>query len=364
MGSHPSPTLELPKAGERRERATENAQFQIDTGNGPVTYYSTSNTVADAIQGVTLTLLKDGGPADTVTVGGDTASTVARMREFVTQFNSTLEFINTKTDFSATGPNATLAGDSGITPIASSLRQMLTGPIDGVATGKRTIADLGLSFGAVGSKVGTANTLTLDDTKFRAVLDADPAGVANVFSAFRATLTLDPGGTGGVASVSGDPTGVKRPGSYTFTTAVNPDQTANITVVFKPRDGGPLITTMLSNVTAGSTNASVIPGSLITFRGAFTDGTDTLTVATPTRGLAAKLDQYLDPLTRATGTLDQRQDVANKDVKDLKARVDRMNGRMNAERDRLQSKFATLETTLQRLQSQRAAVSALASLNI
>lgn len=339
-------------------------KFQLDTGNGPVTYYSTSNTIADAVQGVTLTLLKDGGPADTVTVGGDTASTVARMLEFVTQFNSTVDFINTKTAFNSTGPNGTLAGDSGITRIASSLRQMLTGPIDGVTTGKRTIADLGLSFGAVGSKVGTANTLTLDDTKFRAALDADPAGVANVFSAFRATVALDPGGTGGVASVSGDPASVKRPGTYTFTTAVNPDQTANITIVFTPRDGGPPVTTALSNVAAGSGDASVIPGSLISFKGVFTDGTDTLTVATPTRGLAAKLDQYLDPLTRPTGTLDQRQDVANKEVKDLKARVDRMNARMTTERDRLQSKFATLETTLQRLQSQRAAVNALASLNV
>ncbi|MCL6441600.1 MAG: flagellar filament capping protein FliD, partial [Thermoleophilum sp.] len=143
-----------------------------------------------------------------------------------------------------------LAGDSGIQSIASSLRQMIVGKIDGVTSGKTTLGEMGISFGAVGAKAGTANTLTLDETKFRAALENDPAGVANVLSAFRATATLEPGGTGGIASLSGDPTAFRKPGKYTIETTVNGDGTANITATFKPSDGGASTTTTLANVVA------------------------------------------------------------------------------------------------------------------
>jgi flagellar hook-associated protein 2 len=340
----------------------KNAQFQIDTGNGNVTYYSTNNTVADTLPGVTITLLKESATADTVSVSQDTGAAVGRMREFVTQFNSTVDFINQKTDFNTTsGTNGPLAGDAGIQGIASSLRQMITAAIDGVSSGKKTLGELGVSFGPVGSKAGTANTLTLDEAKFRSALENDPAGVANVLSAFRATATLNGGGTGGVQGLSGDPTALRRPGKYTITTAVNGDGTANITATFKPTDGSASSTTTLSNVTAGSTTTGLIGGVTVTLKGTFTAGTDTVTIATPTRGISAKLEQYLDPLTRGDGTLQARQESENKEIGDLKKRVDLMNERLDNQRQFLQQKFARMEQAMARAQSQRSALSSLAA---
>lgn len=340
----------------------KNAQFQIDTGSGNVTYYSTTNTVADALPGITLTLLKEGTVADTVAVTQDINAAVSRMKEFVTQFNSTLDFINQKTDFNNLAKtNGPLAGDSGIQSIASSLRQMIVGKIDGVTSGKTTLGEMGISFGAVGAKAGTANTLTLDETKFRAALENDPAGVANVLSAFRATATLEPGGTGGIASLSGDPTAFRKPGKYTIETTVNGDGTANITATFKPSDGGASTTTTLANVVAGSSTTSLIAGVTVTFDGAFTAGTDTVTIATPVRGIAAKLEQYLDPLSRADGTLQKRQDSENSAIEQMKKRVDRMNERLENQRQLLQEKFARMEQAMARAQAQRSSIAALAA---
>lgn len=340
----------------------KNAQFQIDSGSGNVTYYSTTNTVADALPGVTISLLKEGTIADTVAVTQDIGGAVSRMKEFVTQFNSTLDFINTKTEFNSvaktTGP---LAGDAGIQTIATNLRQMITSKIDGVTGGKTTLGELGVSFGAVGSKAGTANTLTLDETKFRAAMENDPAGVANVLSAFRATATLESGGTGGLAGLSGDPTAFRKPGKYTIDTAVNGDGTANITATFKPTDGSAATTTTLVNVAAGSSTTSLIAGVTVTFDGAFTAGTDTVTIATPKRGIATKLEQYLDPLSRADGTLQKRQDSENSAITAMKKRVDRMNERLASQKQLLQQKFARMEQAMARAQEQRSSISALAA---
>jgi flagellar hook-associated protein 2 len=337
-----------------------NAEFQVDTGSGWVTHYSTTNTATGAVPGVTLTLQRETAAADSVTVGQDTNTIVGRMKEFVTQVNSTLDFINTQTKFNKELSNGPLAGDSGIQGIASSLRRLITGRIDGVGGGKTSLGDIGISYGAVGSKAGTTNTLTLDEAKFKAALETDPAGVANVLSAFRATAALNAGGTGGVQSLTGDPSTLRRPGTYTLTTEVNGDGTAKVTAMFKPADGGASITSSIDNVAAGSSDTGLIPGVTLTFKGAFTAGTDTIAVATPTRGIAAKLEQFLEPLTRGGGALDQRQDTAQSDIKSMKDRIDRMNTRLDRERELLQSKFARMEVALTRAQEQRSSLNALA----
>jgi len=338
-----------------------NAQVEIDTGNGPVTYYSTSNTLTNAVPGVTLNLLATGTSADTVTVGQDVDGAVSKMKNLVAQVNSALDFIRTQTAIDTkTNINGPLAGDSTISQIGDAVRSLLMAPIDGVTTGKTSLADLGLSFGAVGSSPGSTNTLTLDEAKFRAALQSDPAGVANVLSAFGASASLNAGGTGGVQSVAGAPTKLRVPGTYQITTSVNGDGTANITAVFTPSDGGPSQTTTANNVAAGSTNTSLIAGVTLTFKGAFTAGTDTITIGTPTRGIASKLEQYLDPLTRAGGALAQRQETMADGIQDMNDQIQRMNDRLAQQQQQLQDKFAQMEIALARLQDQRSSLTALA----
>jgi flagellar hook-associated protein 2 len=338
-----------------------NAQVQIDTGSGNVTYYSTTNTVADAVPGVTLTLLRESTAADTVTVSQDVSGAVSRMKEMVSGLNSAIDFIKQQTAFAETG-NGPLAGDSGISRIAGQLRTLITAKIDGVTSGKTSLAELGVSYGAFGASVGTTNTLTLDEAKFKAAVESDPAGVANVLSAFRATAALNGGGSGGVQGISGDPTGHRMPGTYKITTEVNGDGTGKITATFKPLGGGATSTTTLDNVAPGSTTTGLIAGTTVTFKGAFTAGEDTVTIGTPTRGIAAKLEQFLDPLVRVDGTLDKRQDTADETIKQMKAKIDRMNDRLDRERDRLAQQFARMEVALARLNDQRSSINALSAM--
>lgn len=337
----------------------KNAQFQVDTGSGPVTMYSTTNSVSNAVPGVSLSLLKEGAVADTVTVGQDAEGATARVRDVVAQFNSAFDFIKTTTKSGKDSTaNGILTGDFSIAQIADSLRRLVAEPVDGITTGKTTLAEIGISFGAVGSAAGTTNLLQLDETKFKNALANDPAGVAQVLSAFKATAALDAGGTGGIDSISGDPTGIRRPGKYTVTTVLS-GANADVTVTFKPDDGGQEVTTTAYGVTAGSSNTTLIPGTTLTFKGALTAGADTITVANPTRGVVAKLEQYLDPLSRGGGVLASRQTRESAAIERMNDQIDQMNDRLAQRQIVLQNKFARMESSLARLQSQRSALSAL-----
>lgn len=349
----------------------KNAKYEIDTGAGPVTRYSTTNTIADALPGVTLTLLKQGMSADTVTISQDIDGAVSHMRDLVSQVNSTLSFIDDKTKFdpnvakatadsSTPVTNGTLAGDYTINQINDAIKQLLTSPIDGVTDGKKTLADLGLSFGNVGSKPGTTTTLVLDEAKFRAALQADPAGVSNVLAAFRSTATLNGGGTGALQGLSGAPSALRKPGTYSITTTLNDDGTAKITATFTPTDGGTGTTATVNSAVAGATLTNLIPGVAVTLKGALTAGTDTVTIGTPTRGIAAKLEQYLDPLTRTGGILAQRQDAATADITDMNNQIQRLNDNLNQQQQMLQDKFGRMEVALSKLQEQRSALASLA----
>ncbi|HEY8491235.1 MAG TPA: flagellar filament capping protein FliD [Dehalococcoidia bacterium] len=166
----------------------QNAEFTVDGGAGPVTYYSSSNTVTDAVPGVTLKLLRESASPVTVTVSQDADAAVAAVKEFVDAYNAAVDYLRNVTRTDPTGQNrGPLSGDGGLRRIESSLRTILISPADGVTGTYTTLTQLGLSFGAVGSAVGTTNTLQLDEDRFREVLTEDPDAVARVFNALSQT---------------------------------------------------------------------------------------------------------------------------------------------------------------------------------
>lgn len=341
----------------------KNAQAAVDTGAGEVNYYSTTNTLTDAVQGVTINLLKTGTAADTVAVRQDVDGAVGRVKELVTSINSAVEYIRTTTAVGKNGAGGgSLEGNFSIRQISDALRRLVTSPADGVTSGKTTLSSIGITYGAVGSSVGTTNVLQVDDDKLRAALQNDPGGVATLFAGFRATASLNTGGTGSTGSLSGDPNAVTKPGSYSLTTMLNDNGTAKVTAVFTPSDGDSPLTTTIDNVAAGSSHTDLIPGVTVQFKATLTAGTDTIAVNTPTRGVAAKLTHFLDPLARGGGVISQRQDTVNAGVKSINDQIQKLNDRLDGERTRLQTKFAAMEQAISRLQSQKSAVSQLASM--
>lgn len=149
------------------------------TVNG-VSITRSSNTVSDAINGLTLNLSSTnvGSPA-TISVTQDTASAVKYVQDFVDKFNALQKVVadNTKFDASGTTKNGILLGDTSTQTVFSQVKDILGSTIKGLETASdRSLSDIGLS-----TDVNTGK-LTFDSTTFTQQLQAHPQDVAAIFS--------------------------------------------------------------------------------------------------------------------------------------------------------------------------------------
>lgn len=130
---------------------------------------SASNTVTDAIEGVTLTL-KEEAPTTTValTVARDTAAIEDSVEEFVTAYNALRKTI-------ASLRSGNLKGDSTLNAIEAGIRNVLNTPPSGLTTDFTYLAGIGVSIQKDG-------TMQLDGGDLSDALDSDFAGVAELFS--------------------------------------------------------------------------------------------------------------------------------------------------------------------------------------
>jgi len=147
---------------------------------------STSNTVANAIDGVTLNLLGKSpvGETETLTVGVNQTAVQTALSSFITSFNSladTLDGLTSATPGTSGGTAGSagpLSGDPTVRSMLLSLRQTLFST-SGSGT-LNSLGALGVNTGAVGAVVGTTNRLQLDASKLTAAMTSDPNAVANL----------------------------------------------------------------------------------------------------------------------------------------------------------------------------------------
>jgi flagellar hook-associated protein 2 len=140
--------------------------------------HSSSNTVSNAIEGVTLTLK---APTDTnssvlLNVDRDDAAIQDAAKKFVDSYNSLQSTIKSlgKYDVS-TNTGGPLVGDAMLRNIDSQVRKMISAPVAGVAGNYTSLASLGITTQADGS-------LKLDPTRFNAALQANPGAVSDIFT--------------------------------------------------------------------------------------------------------------------------------------------------------------------------------------
>lgn len=155
----------------RTENLGTNAIFTI---NG-VKVERSSNTVSDVVENVTINLAKehDIGEYDTVNVNPDTGKLNKSIQEFVDQYNSTIRFIEDKLsagDPNIPGSKGTLAGDSSLMRLHSSLRSLVTSSLSNENTNIKDISQLGVTtidrFGQLqfnSSKLNDAFTENMDN---------------------------------------------------------------------------------------------------------------------------------------------------------------------------------------------------------
>ena len=169
-------------------------------------YYSDSNKVTGALTGVTITALAQG--TSTITVTPDTSGVTSAVQELVNAYNSLADKLDALTANPANGTKGALAGDLEARSLALNLRRTLTAS---TGTGTfRSLADLGVTSGAVGSAVGSTSRLSLNATKLAAAIEQDPTSVADILngtSGLLAPLTTAVNNwtkTGGRLSTSAD----------------------------------------------------------------------------------------------------------------------------------------------------------------
>lgn len=160
----------------------QDAQFTV---NG-VAKTSSSNTVTDAIVGISLTFKAKTVGDVTVTVGApgaDTAKIEEKVKSFVEQYNSTLDFIRAKLNEKKVANPTTdeerargvLSHDAGLSQLLSTLRQAVSDLVSGRPGDANQLAQVGISTGTStgGSAVSAdavAGKLTLDAAKLSSML--------------------------------------------------------------------------------------------------------------------------------------------------------------------------------------------------
>jgi flagellar hook-associated protein 2 len=163
-----------------------------------------SNTITDALPGLTLTLKAKTAAGSTVgltvgTPGPDRDAITKKVQSFITAYNALVTTTRADLDekrvpnaaSTADAQKGTLFGDSGLTSMLSTFRSALSAPIAGL-TGLTSLADLGISTGA--ANTGTTvnqdavdGKLVLDTDKLNAALDANPLGVRKLLGGLAGT---------------------------------------------------------------------------------------------------------------------------------------------------------------------------------
>lgn len=130
-----------------------------------------SNTVSDAIEGVTLNLLAaEPGTSVNLSLVRDANVIVQKVQDFVAAYNAVKQFVATYT-----AESGTLARNGALRAMSATLTSGLLGSVTGL-TGTFTTA------AAAGLQHDKAGTLSLDVTKFAGYLQTDFTSVKQIFS--------------------------------------------------------------------------------------------------------------------------------------------------------------------------------------
>jgi len=164
----------------------------LDLGNGVVAT-SSSNTFADLMPGVSVTISAVSGTPVTVSVAADPDAVSTKMQTLVDAVNSALSNVRTYTS-TASGSTAALKGEYAVTSLAG---QLLTAVSSGVGS-DGSPAQLGLQLTKDGK-------VTFDKAKFATALKDNPALVQRMVGGAVASNGPDGvvGGTDDVVAVTG-----------------------------------------------------------------------------------------------------------------------------------------------------------------
>ncbi len=154
--------------------------FAVFSINGETKIASSNSVTSDisGINGVTFNLNKvsdEENPSTTIKVSQDTGDLLTAVKEFISQYNSTLDLVDEKT---ATGGD--LYGESTLNSIRSSLRTTSTAKDPGASV-YTLLSQIGISTGKATSDVSKLSEhLELDEKKFLEAFENNPDAVKDL----------------------------------------------------------------------------------------------------------------------------------------------------------------------------------------
>lgn len=179
----------------------QTAQSAVAKING-ITVTSATNTLTDAISGVTLTLLKQTTSPTTINITKDNTLATS-LGAFVKIFNDSVKTMRELGKFTeGSTNNGPLLGNAALRNVQNRLRSLITSTPTGIASSAavKTLSDIGIGFEKDGS-------LKLDSVKLGKAIETNQDAVVNLVAAFGVqtkAATADSKGLPGIVSAATD----------------------------------------------------------------------------------------------------------------------------------------------------------------
>src|SRR6266581_1651089 len=249
----------------------QDAVIKIDN----TTITKSSNTVTDAIQGVTLNLLQvDASNAVTLTISSDSSGLSDKIKNFVSAYNDVNKFLNDQFTFDPKVKKVgALLADASVRAVQTLLKRVVTGSIAGITTGKYNLSQIGITSDS------HTGVLSVDDSKLSAAIASDPDGVKRLF------LGLGTPTNSAISFVGLGPNTVA--GTYGIAISVAPQKAVL---------GGASDPTFQDLSTTGLTNAEILS---FTFSNSYTSTSPTTTSFSVTLTAGSKINDIINALNSA-----------------------------------------------------------------
>ncbi|MFH1754476.1 MAG: flagellar filament capping protein FliD, partial [Candidatus Latescibacterota bacterium] len=174
-------------------QAAENAELYIDG----IQIESSSNTVTDALTGVTFILHGETDPGEkiTVSIGLNEDDIISRISDFIEQFNTTTDLIADYLSEDVVDDPETvdelqygvLRGDSDLASAKSEIRMKTTGYIDSSLSVFQILSQIGITSESSSGSIVSDN-IELDEEKLRAALSQDKDAVESLLEGWAEEL--------------------------------------------------------------------------------------------------------------------------------------------------------------------------------
>jgi flagellar hook-associated protein 2 len=295
-------------------QAAKNALLNIDG----IDVVKASNTISDAIEGVTLNLLATSVDSVNLSVASNKDAVKASVTAFVDAYNKLDTSLRSLTKYDPTGKNSgVLLGDATTRSVITKLKSVMTNAVNSNGAFS-TLSQIGVSFQATGQ-------LALDSTKLDTAVASNFSDISSLFAT--SAKATDP-----QISYSAS-TSKTKAGTY----AVNVSSLSPLAGTIN----GVAATTVGSSLVGATGDAS--EGLTLKINGGATGSRGTVKFSI---GYAAQLDSTITNLLDTTGILTSRTDGITSSISRLDKQADSITLRLTAIEARYRAQFTKLDTLM------------------